>query len=284
MGRGRGSRTGRSSRASNKQAIENSNASECAELLSVPSTVTLPPKALETVVEESESTPSTTSPSHADTAVSTPTSNGTLMASVEDATSDEAKAEKMVSDLLTQTYDEFSKTLTSAANPTAPWALPGESISTSGAYREHLRSRGRIAMHGSDLWRPIAIAEATAETGVTPNESMSAAQALGLMWNASPTAAYSPEPVAQLQFDASARNVNFTMPPPVPPMPPQMPTPSVPMPSMHIPANPMIMLPESCDVSQLLAIAMPGPLGGLSNSQIEEQLRAAAAQIQVYDD
>jgi len=38
------------------------------------------------------------------------------------------------------------------------------------------------------------------------------------------------------------------------------------------------------DVNQLLAIAMPGFLGGLSNVQIEQQLRTAALQIDVYDD
>jgi hypothetical protein len=142
-------------------------------------------------------------------------------------------------------------------------------------------------MQGSDLWRPIAIAESTAETGVTLSDNMSALHVLGLMWNASPTAACATEPVAQMQFDTNTAQTaaaigHLTMHPPVPSMPQQMPTPSIPVSPMHIPAMTSVL--ESCDVSQLLAIAMPGPLGGLSNSQIEEQLRAAAAQIEVYDD
>jgi hypothetical protein len=40
----------------------------------------------------------------------------------------------------------------------------------------------------------------------------------------------------------------------------------------------------NCAVNELLAIAMPGHLAGLSNLQIEEQLRAAAVRVDVYED
>lgn len=304
MGRTRGSRSSRSGRsASAKQAVANASASgECVELASlIPAAVKLPPMALAQIVE-TDSTPSTTSPSHADTAVSTPTSHGTMMASAEDmanSTSEEAKqAEKMVDDLLTQSLDE--EKCTPSEPEAAPISRSSEPLASllgpmSGAYRSHLRSRGRLAMQGSNLWRPIAMAEATAESGLTLNDSMSAAQALGLMWqSSSPTSTACTQDAAAvstapLQFDPSfiaqtASAGQFWMQPQqLPPVPPPMQDPVM-------PASPPMQTPTSagnscCDVNQLLAIAMPGPLlAGLSNSQLEEQLRAAAAQNDIYYD
>lgn len=136
------------------------------------------------------------------------------------------------------------------------------------------------------------MAEAAAESGVSTygGENLSAAQALGLMWDASPppppqAVAYSPESMAQLTFDgpaaAAAPTEHFMVHhPQPPPIPPQMPVPATPMPPLHTPA----VAPDNSDVNKLLAIAMSGPLAGLSNMQIENQLRSAAAQIEVYDD
>jgi hypothetical protein len=56
--------------------------------------------------------------------------------------------------------------------------------------------------------------------------------------------------------------------------------PPMPMPSMQSPAVSF----GNCAVNEILAIAMPGHRAGLSNLQIEEQLRAAAVRVDVYED
>merc|ERR1712232_914450 len=127
----------------------------------------------------------------------------------------------------------------------------------------------------------IAMAEVTSESGANPNENLSAARALGLMWNVpEETTCLHPLPAP------TTPSTSFSLQPRVPPMPPPI---TPPMPS--IPSIPPMTAPSasfdnsgSCGADQLLAIAMPGLLAGLSNLQIEEHLRAAASQIDVYDD
>ena len=126
-------------------------------------------------------------------------------------------------------------------------------------------------MQGSNLWKPIAVTEVTAESGVNLSADLPAVQALGLMWNAVPTTTCPSEPVSQLLFDASVASPvasgPFFMEPQIPSMPP-----------MHAPSAAL----DNRGANQLLVLL--GPLAGLSSLQIEEQLRSAAAQIDVYDD
>jgi hypothetical protein len=207
---------------------------------------------------------------------------------------DEAKAaEKIVNDLVSQSRDELPPLLLTTAaaqspslGPRAPepQGLPGYSHATqqnglaSIGYRDLLRSRGRLAMQGINLWKPIAASEETAESRWDLSQSLPAAHALGLMWNVSPTTACSPEPMAQLSFDATAGQTapsqQFCVNAKIPLMPPLQ------MQPIHAPA----MALHNCDVNELLAIVMPGPLAGLSNLQIEERLRVAAAQVDIYND
>merc|ERR1712232_1414886 len=65
-------------------------------------------------VEVSDSIPSTASPSHAGTAVSTPTSHGTITAcggGVTSTSDEEKAAEKMVTDLISSSRDENTASL-----------------------------------------------------------------------------------------------------------------------------------------------------------------------------
>lgn len=312
MGRSRGSRSGRSGRVAANTVAGICSTTDCVDPPlakatlqgpgaepTVVSAVKLTPSPL--AVDGSDSTPSTASPSHAGTAVSTPTSHGTIMACGEGVTStldDEKEAEKMVNDLVTSSRDECPPSLqlaTLAPLPSPPsrgpepWALPDASATKATqqdgtppaktfGYRDLLRCRGRLAMQGSNLWNHIAIADATVESGGNLSENLPAAQALGLMWNVAGATTYPSPPVPQSPFHYGVTPTTssrpFFMQPQIPSMsPPQMPP-------MHSPTAAF----DNCGVDQLLAIAMPGPLAGLNNLQIEEQLRAAASQIDVYDD
>merc|ERR1712232_1055252 len=162
-----------------------------------------------------------------------------------------------------------------------PWALSGATVTHVNAaqrdgipsvgYREQLRSRGNALMQGSYLWRPIAESTVTAESrsGSSPNDSLPVTQALGLMWNDACATTYSVPPVAHSPFHNTVAPTFSGHFPLQSPMPSMVRTPTVAF---------------DTDVDQLLAIAMPGFLGRLSNVQIEQQLRSAASQIEVYDD
>lgn len=343
MGRSRGSRSGRSGRvAAGKAAAGSFNTSdyvevpldgrnsECAETRkSITATCTasdsvesfpakaftkLPPTALVQVVDGPDSISSTASPSHAGTAVSTPTSHGTIMANGDGgvrALDEEKAAEQMVNELISTSADDCPASLQLAVlapmpapawRGPEPWALPnggavratqrdGTLSSDGGCYRDHLRSRGRSAMYGSNLWRPIAMAEATVESEGILNGFLSTASALGPVGNIDTTSACASPPMQasfQLAAPPTASNGSFFSQPQVLPMPspmqPQLPL--MPLASSMPALSPMHtpVAPENSSVDHLLAIAMPGHLGRLSNSQIEEQLRAAASHIDVYDD
>merc|ERR1712232_812889 len=137
MGRGRGSRSGKSSRVTANSVVASCGMEPKATHAdsTMDSTTKLTPSPLIQAVEGSDGTPSTASPSHAGTAVSTPTSNGTLMASGEvfpSALDEDKDAEKMVNDLLSQPRNEDNKPSTSRALPPRgpePWALSQPSTS-----------------------------------------------------------------------------------------------------------------------------------------------------------
>lgn len=205
---------------------------------------------------------------------------------ISSALDDDKNAEKMVNDLICPSRDECSLPLAPVPPPASrgpePWALSvaaathatqqDETPSAKGyGYRDLLRSRGRAVMQGSYCWRPFT------ETEVTADDNLPVAQALGLMWNAAGATTCPAPSVAHSPFhDTLAPTTpsgQFVVQHELPPMPPPM--------------SPMMLAPTMAfekNVDQLLAIAMPGFLAGLSNLQIEEQLRAAASQIDVYDD
>merc|ERR1712232_1135782 len=289
MGRGRGSRSGKSSRVTANSVVASCGMEPKATHAdsTMDSTTKLTPSPLIQAVEGSDGTPSTASPSHAGTAVSTPTSNGTVMASGVGFTSsnEDKEAEKMVSDLVDTPGNECQPSLSLLILPTRgpePWALSGGAAthvneaqrggipSAKGVgYREQLRSRGNALMQGNHLWRPIAETTVLAETRNESNlyDSLPVTQALGLMWNDACATTYPVPPVAHSPFHDTV----------APTFSGHFPTQS-PMPSIE--RAPTVAFDN--DIEQLLAIAMPGFLGGLSNVEIEQQLRAAASQIEVY--
>merc|ERR1712232_1299166 len=290
MGRGRGSRSGKSSRVTANSVVASCGMEPKATHAdsTMDSTTKLTPSPLVQAVDGSDTTPSTASPSHAGTAVSTPTSNGTLMASGEvfpSALDEDKDAEKMVNDLLSMPRNECNQPSTSRALPPRgpePWGLSGAAAThvaqqdgtpsaKSVGYREQLRSRGKVVMQGSYLWRPMAETAVATESRneASLNNSLPIAEALGLVWNDAGTTTYAVPPVAHSPFHAA---VSPTFGGHFPVQPPMSPIVSAPIGAFDN------------GVDQLMAIAMPGFLGGLSNVQIEEQLRAAASQIDVYDD
>merc|ERR1712232_109552 len=215
-------------------------------------------------------------------------SHGTMVASGEGFASlnEDKEAEKMVSDLLQPPGYECQPSLSLPLPPRGPepWALPsaaathanveqrdGIPSAKSVGYREQLRSRGNALMQGSYLWKPFAETALTAESQCwsSVNDRLSVTQALGLTWSDACATTYPVPPAAHSPFYDTVTPTfsgHFPMQPP--------------MPSMA--RTPTVAFENGVD--QLLAIAMPGFLGGLSSVQIEQQLRAAASQIEVYDD
>jgi hypothetical protein len=237
-------------------------------------------------VEASDATTSTASPSLAGTAVSTPTSQLSLDVANGYGTGTILDVDKIAQKMVNDIVDDGSALLPLTTQALPPpsnemsWLMHGcapkdVNIALRGSsYRERLRSRGQVAMNGNDMWRHVAVAQSSGLDATSGNvqEDIEIARRFGLLMSSTAGEAFA---------QSSAAQCLFSMPRNIAPM--SSTSPQLPNASMSPKLVPTVTT-HGGDMNALLSIAMPTSFVGLSAEQIEEQLRVAASQIDVYDD